>query len=81
MEKHNAGQQLCQVLATFFREFDAETREQLLWDWVTAYIHSRAEIINGKDASESLFFYEQLTETFTRLEAALQQTEHQNTNT
>jgi hypothetical protein len=77
MIQQTTGQQLMETLRIFLREFDAETRERLLWEWLTAHIYFRAENISGKEASESLFFYEQLMNTLNYLESVL----NQNTNT
>lgn len=77
MTQQTSGQQLAETLTIFFREFDTENRDRLLWEWLTAHIYFRAEIISGREASESLFFYERLMNTLTYLESVL----NQNTNT
>ncbi|SIT34043.1 hypothetical protein SAMN05421788_11493 [Filimonas lacunae] len=59
-----------EVLHFFLNNPFEKTRKEF-WEWMTAYIYFRGELIGGKEAGESLFFYEQLIDMIDSLEEFL----------
>ncbi|GGH66640.1 glutaredoxin-related protein [Filimonas zeae] len=55
----------------FFLNNPFEKARKEFWEWMTAYIYFRGEIIGGKEAGESLYFYEQLIDMINSLEGFL----------
>lgn len=74
MSEENKDQLLKDIhteIVHFFLNNPFEKTRKEFWEWMTAYIYFRGEIIGGKEAGESLFFYEQLIDMIDSLEGFL----------